>query len=225
MLKSIIFDAYGTLISTGNGSVKAAERILALNKRPDISPTEFYRRWKKLHRQHIDCLAAFTTEEAVFHSDLCKLYQEYGLTRDACQDVQIMLDTLGHRTAFPETKEILKRLGQDYITAVGSTTDTKPLLWDLERNHLEIPHIFTSESMEVYKPKKDFYEKILCSLNISSSEALFVGDSLIDDVQGPQSVGIKACWVNRKGADTAGVVPDFEIQNLEQLIQITEALK
>ena len=50
MLKAIIFDAYGTLISTGNNSVKAAERILLLNKRPDISPAEVYGRWKKLHR-------------------------------------------------------------------------------------------------------------------------------------------------------------------------------
>lgn len=108
MLKAIIFDAYGTLISTGNNSVKAAERILLLNKRPDISPAEFYGRWKKLHRQHIGNLPSFAAEETIFHLDLCKLYQEYGLARNAHKDVKVMLDTLGHRTAFPEAKELWK---------------------------------------------------------------------------------------------------------------------
>jgi FMN phosphatase YigB (HAD superfamily) len=133
MLKAILFDAYGTLISTGDGSVRAAGEILALNRRTDIEPTAFYGRWKKLHRQHIDSRAAFLTEEEVFLLDLCQLYREYGLTRDACQDVKVMLDTLGHRTAFPEAGAVLRELGKDYIVAIGSTTDTAPLLMDLER--------------------------------------------------------------------------------------------
>ena len=107
MLKAILFDAYGTLISTGDGSVRAAGEILALNRRTDIEPTAFYGRWKKLHRQHIDSRAAFLTEEEVFLLDLCQLYREYGLTRDACQDVKVMLDTLGRRTAFPEEESRL----------------------------------------------------------------------------------------------------------------------
>ena len=42
MIKAIVFDAYGTLISTGNGSVEASERILANNNRGNIDPKEFY---------------------------------------------------------------------------------------------------------------------------------------------------------------------------------------
>ena len=91
MLKAILFDAYGTLISTGDGSVRAAGEILALNRRTDIEPAAFYGRWRKLHRQHIDSRAAFLTEGEVFLLDLCQLYREYGLTRDACQDVKVML--------------------------------------------------------------------------------------------------------------------------------------
>ena len=51
--KMIIFDAYGTLLSTGDGSVRATERILALQPR-DIDARVFYSEWKKYHRTHID---------------------------------------------------------------------------------------------------------------------------------------------------------------------------
>lgn len=224
MLKVILFDAYGTLLSTGDGSVRAAGEILSLNRRTDIDPAAFYGRWKKLHRQHINNRDTFLTEEEVFRQDLCVLYREYGLTRDACQDVKLMLNTLGRRTAFPETGEVLRKMTKDYITAIASTTDTTPLLLDLERNGLEIPFLFTSESLKAYKPEKLFYEKILHSLKVSSAEALFVGDSLTDDVLGPQSVGIKACWVNRKGAEAGEVRPDFEVRELGGIFQVLEML-
>lgn len=53
MKKLLIFDAYGTLLSTGHGSVSACEQILALQDKP-IDPVAFYADWKKLHRAHID---------------------------------------------------------------------------------------------------------------------------------------------------------------------------
>ncbi len=44
-MKLIIFDAYGTLISTGTGSVDAVKKILELQDK-DINPQEFYKEWK-----------------------------------------------------------------------------------------------------------------------------------------------------------------------------------
>ena len=43
MIKAIVFDAYGTLISTGKGSIEAAGKILAINNCGDIGPKEFYK--------------------------------------------------------------------------------------------------------------------------------------------------------------------------------------
>lgn len=220
MIKAIIFDAYGTLISTGNGSVMAAGEILSLNGRADISPQEFYSRWKKLHREHIDSLKTFAAEEDIFKSDLIQLYREYGFTRDALEDVQIMLNTLGRRTAFPETREALEKLSDRFILAIGSTTDTEPLTRDLERNELTVKNVFTSESMQVYKPKKEFYEKIITALGVRPQEALFVGDSLIDDIAGPQSAGLNTCFVNRKGVKYDTPTPNFEIADLRGILEI-----
>ena len=224
MIKAVLFDAYGTLLSTGNGSVEAAKHILALNGRSELSPTGFYAHWKRLHRSHIDSLASFVPEETVFLMDLRELYRCYGMTRDAGEDVRIMLDTLGRRTAFPEAREVLDELAGGFLTAVASTSDTAPLLRDLERNGLEVRHVFTSESLRVYKPRKAFYTAILRELRILPSEAVFAGDSLTDDVRGPQEAGIAACWVNRKGAKAGTAVPCFEIPDLRPLPETVRML-
>ena len=223
MIKCIIFDMYGTLVSTGNGSIKAAAEILHLNNQTDISPEKFYSEWKERHRANINTLKNFVNEEEIFKKDLIGLYKKYHFKRNPLEDIKIMLKTLGCRQAFPETKNVIDSLSKKYILAIGSTSDTEPLMTDLIRNRIDIQKIFTSENMCVYKPNPAFYLKILSSLELTPSDVLFVGDSLVDDVLGPKSVGIKTCWVNRKNLNSDKICPDFEIHNLCELFEILEA--
>lgn len=44
-----------------------------------------------------------------------------------------------------------------------------------------------------------------------------MGDSLKDDVKGPQAVGMRTCWVNRKGEERGDISPDLEIPSLQEL--------
>ena len=149
--------------------------------------------------------------------DLNELYSHYHMSRNPNEDVKIMLETLGKRRLFPETKEVIEKLKHDFVIAIASTTDTEPLLQDLSRNELTIPYVFTSESLQVYKPHASFYQSILSKLQISAEEALFVGESLIDDVWGPQQLGMLTCWLNRKNNLRQEVSPSFEISDLNQL--------
>ena len=225
MIKAILFDAYGTLISTGTGSLDAAEKILALNHRTDISPSEFYAEWKRLHKRNIETTISFVKEETIFKMDLNELYVRYHMSRNPNEDVQIMLETLGKRRLFPETEEVIEKLKHDFTVAIASTTDTDPLLQDLLRNQLTIPYIFTSESLQVYKPHASFYQAILSKLQITAEEAIFVGDSLIDDIWGPQQLGMLTCWLNRKNNPRQEIVPSFEISNLNELLKIVYPVK
>lgn len=219
VIKAVVFDVYGTLISTGTGSVDAARRILE-HHGADISPKAFYADWKKYHRKHMDSLTGFVPEETIFLWDLEKLYAQYGLPGKAAEDVRIMLDTLGNRTAFPESREVVERLKSSVIVCIGSTTDTQPLMRDLNRSGISVGHIFTSEGLQVYKPQKAFYEKILSALSLQPEEVLFVGDSFTDDIYGPRQVGMKTCWVNRKHQPAPVPPPDYEVSDLTGVLEL-----
>lgn len=223
MLKTIIFDAYGTLFDTGTGSVDAAGRILDKRGRDDISAAGFYSRWKQIHKIHMDADGEFLTEAQIYHLDLKRLYCEYGIDGDADEDINIMLDLQGTRSVFADTAEALETLHEKYMICIGSTTDTDPLMRDIERSGIIIDKVFTSEMMKVYKPKPEFYLTILQSLGIKPDEALFVGDTPDNDVTGPQRVGMKACLINRKGIKY-DVHPDYVITDLRGLYSITELL-
>ena len=103
-MKALILDGYGTLFFTGTGSVDAAGKVLAKRGRFDLDAKEFYARWKQIHRQHLEAPGTFLTEEVLYHRDLRELYAEYAIEGDPDEDVQIMLDILGNRTAYPEVK-------------------------------------------------------------------------------------------------------------------------
>ena len=221
MIKAVVFDAYGTLISTGTGSVEAAQKILDLHGAA-IPAKAFYADWKKYHRAHMDGLTQFVTEETIFRWDLERLYEQYGLPGNAAEDVHIMLDTLGNRTAFPESREVVERLKRSVTVCIGSTTDTEPLMRDLERAGITVDHIFTSEGLQVYKPQKAFYETILAALDLPPEAVLFVGDSLTDDVFGPARAGMKTCWVNRKGQKMPAPPPDYAVADLTGVPAILE---
>lgn len=223
MVKAVVFDAYGTLISTGTGSVDAARKILDLHGLA-IPAKDFYADWKRHHRAHMDGLTQFVPEETIFRWDLERLYEQYGLPGNAAEDVRIMLDTLGNRTAFPESKEVVEQLKRAYTVCIGSTTDTEPLMRDLNRSGIVVDRVFTSEGLQVYKPQKAFYEKIIAALSLQPEEVLFVGDSLNDDVSGPKQVGMKTCWVNRKGQAAPVPPPDYEVSDLTGLTAILEDL-
>ena len=224
MLKAILLDAYGTLFDTGTGSVDAVRDILHLNGREDLSPKDFYGEWKVLHQHHMDTLPQFRTEWEIYALDLAELYRRHGFARDPEEDVQVMLRIQGKRVVYPEVPGALKRLGERFLLAVASTTDTAPLLEDLQRGGLSFApsRVFTSQSLQAYKPKREFYTAILKKLALRPEETLFVGDSLKNDVQGPQSVGMRACWVNRKEGHPGGVVPDYQVASLEELSALAD---
>ena len=221
MIKGIIFDAYGTLIDKADGSIRAVRSILAKYNAEMINAEDFYRRWKYYHRYHIDSLTSFIKEEDIFTMDLIELFKEYQIEGDPHRDVQVMLNTLGKRNAYPETNTVLDALRPNYDLFIGSTSDQEPLLTDIARNNIVVNKCFTSEYLRVYKPRREFFKKILKEINMKSEEVVFVGDSIIDNVLGPSSLGMKTVWVNRKKESVkADAQPNYAISDLWPLIRM-----
>ncbi|MGE3267821.1 MAG: HAD family hydrolase [Chloroflexota bacterium] len=68
------------------------------------------------------------------------------------------------------------------------------------------------------KPHRRMFDVALDLTGCDPSEVVHVGDSLPNDVAGPQALGIKSVWLNRHSLpNTTGIVPDAEIASLLEL--------
>ena len=94
----------------------------------------------------------------------------------------------------------------------------------LQRSGLDqlVDAVFVSEKLGVTKPNRKFFDAALNTLGINNrKKVLVIGDSLKADIQGGINAGLATCWCNFTGAEnTAGVRPDFVIDDLSQLMQI-----
>ncbi len=78
-------------------------------------------------------------------------------------------------------------------------------------------HLFSSQ-VGVRKPHPQIFRKALNELNIDPSQAVFVGDRLIEDVGGAQKVGIRGILRYHEGRDySASITPDAQIDQLKEL--------
>ncbi|MCK5128534.1 MAG: HAD family hydrolase [Clostridiales bacterium] len=219
-IRAIIFDCYGTIIDTGNSSINATKKILAKYNQ-NTNAEEFYSKWKKYQRKYFENADNFLNQEDIFLITLKELFQEYHIKGDPNIDVQIMLNILGKRYAFPESAKTIDLLRAKYKIYVASISDEEPIISDIKRNKVVVDGIFTSESMMVYKPNKHFFYQVLDKVNLNENEVIYVGDSLYDDIYGPMSIGIKSIWINRKNQtiDTEQYRPNYTIETLDELLE------
>lgn len=84
--------------------------------------------------------------------------------------------------------------------------------WDAEAVSVEVGYL---------KPHPAIFRWVLERLHVQADEALMVGNSLAEDVLGAQRLGIRAAW-RRCAPDASGVVPDFEFDEVAELLGIPE---
>ena len=85
-------------------------------------------------------------------------------------------------------------------------------------------HIIISGAFGRGKPDPSIFEHCLERMGIEKEEAIMVGDNLMTDILGANRVGMKSVWVNREGGEKGTVVPDFEINDLRELLTILDTL-
>lgn len=85
--------------------------------------------------------------------------------------------------------------------------------------------IIISGSFGKGKPDTSIFEHALSRLNISSQDAVMVGDKLTTDIKGGLSAGMKTVWINRNNRPhNPEIQPDYEIKHLSELHGILEGL-
>jgi len=79
--------------------------------------------------------------------------------------------------------------------------------------------IVTREDVKAVKPEPKVFLHALERLGVEPGEAIYVGDSLSQDVYGAKHVGMKAVWINRDGSDGYHMA-DYEVRTLHELRKI-----
>jgi putative hydrolase of the HAD superfamily len=124
---------------------------------------------------------------------------------------------------YPDAITVLEQLVRKY--SLGLLTNGAP---DLQRTKIEgaglgryFDEVLISGETGFGKPDPRVFEMLVGRLGSSVHETLMIGDRLATDVQGAQRAGIRAVWINRAGGDPdGGIVPDWEISNLHELLPI-----
>lgn len=113
---------------------------------------------------------------------------------------------------------------------VSNATDPGWLLRaDLERQGLApyLDAIVFSSELGKRKPHPAIFEAALSELAVAPERALFVGDRLVEDVQGPAALGmrtVQAVWF-RADENPNGIEPDFQAFTQMDVLNVVERLR
>ena len=215
-MRAIIFDAFGTLFKvTSGGSAKTIMKNIT-DCGIVLDEKAFLEEWKSYYKKHTSDDYDFMTERDIFISRIQMFYDRYHVKRNAENDADSLLATAFAREAYPETKDVLHDLMENYLVFIGSNTDNDVLECVMQNNNVTVHKVYTSENLKCYKPSGHFFTQILDDSALSANEVLFVGDSVTDDIMGPKAIGIKTVWIDRDGVG-GDFGQDYTITNLNEL--------
>ena len=196
MIKTIIFDIYDTIIQVerhANADI-VMDRLRAAGIEPDRDA--FLKMWGEYYRR-AELSEEFRTEAEIFYDRVAWLYGVCGCGGDPRIAYEATVEKSRQRVAYPGALDALTALKKRYRVVAGSNADDAPLTAHLSKCGIEMDALYTSEDLRIYKPKPEFYKAILDAEGIKPEEAVFVGDSHMEDVEVPTSLGIRSVWMRR----------------------------
>ncbi len=118
--------------------------------------------------------------------------------------------------------EAIRRIATKYRLGLLSNFD------DGETGHLIVADTGVRDLFEVIaisadagirKPHPQIFLEVLEAMNLKPNEALYVGDTLLDDVMGSKRAGMHSAWINKRGEPVpeGHPMPDMIIGDLAEL--------
>jgi HAD superfamily hydrolase (TIGR01549 family) len=138
----------------------------------------------------------------------------------------VHMELLAAATEVPDDHQnLLAAVHDKYALALVSNFDHAPTArailkkWGIETY---FDAILISDEFGWRKPHRLIFTAALEQLGVKPQEALFVGDSPVDDVGGAKAASLDVVWISRDGREyPAGVpVPDWVVKSLSQINNI-----
>jgi len=216
-IKSIIFDAYGTLFDVNSAAEKCKDKIgdkwegFANYWRTTQLEYTWLRSLMKRHKNFWQ-----VTEDSLDKS--MKAFKIDISMKNELLNLYKVLST------YPEVKNVLNDLKKKSYKLGILSNGTPALLNELvESNNLKniFDNIFSIEEVGIYKPDSKVYEIPTKKYKINPNEIVFLSANTWD-VSGGGNYGYNAIWVNRNKNifDNLDFKPKHEVNNLTQLLDI-----
>lgn len=231
MLKYLIFDVDHTLLEFDDDEKRAfynafKERGIILDKKQLSDLRDFsYVGWAKLGLNDVHDELIQKNYHELYKRYVYEMFDEISSKVDFGIDSSIVADSFllhlakrGHPIG--NCEKVLKTLSEKYRICIATNG-----LHAVQTGRLtafsDIYKIFISEKIGHIKPEREFFDFMLEELSAERDECLMIGDSLSSDIAGAKSSGMKSCWFNRfKKINESGVIPDYEIKNIDELLDI-----
>ncbi|MGZ4917703.1 MAG: HAD family hydrolase [Halobacteriota archaeon] len=235
-IKTILFDAYGTVLDVGTYHRDITD-YLTEQSHPlfgtTLSSDEFLLHWNEefesAFRDVVEYCGEFKNLRDLFGISTKNVFRRYGIdlsARDVAAFSQIYKTMLDDAVMIiPSVLSTLETLcANGYRLGMVSNGDTEELLTHLGNARDFFEEIVTSEELAVYKPHARIFHEALRRMSAQRETTAFVGDMITSDVLGAQAVGLTTIWYNRRQRPAKyGIVPDFEIHDMSEVLDILQA--
>jgi putative hydrolase of the HAD superfamily len=225
--KAVFFDAAGTLIKPAR-RVGESYAAIAAKYGKSVTAAELFERFRicfdaapPLAFPGVASGEITALERQWWKRLVAQVFEPWGEFNDFDEYFDELFRYFGQADAwllYPEAAETLDALKQRGLRlAVISNFDSR-LLRIIEGLNVgaSFAQIFVSSAVGYAKPQPEIFNFALARLGLPAAQALHVGDSEINDLQGARSAGVRALLIDRDMADNNAA--EGRITSLRQIL-------
>ena len=216
-IKSVVFDAYGTLFDVNSAAEKCKDKI-------GDRWEEFANFWRTTQLEYTWLRSLMKRHKnfwEITEDSLDKSMKMFNIDKGMRNELLNLYKIL---SPYPEVKQVLNNLKKRKFKLAILSNGTPALLRELvTSNGLNnfFDDLFSIEEVKVYKPHSKVYEIPVKKYDLKADEIFFLSANTWD-VSGGGNYGYNSIWVNRNKSvfDILDYKPKNEINNLSQLLDI-----
>jgi HAD superfamily hydrolase (TIGR01662 family) len=232
-IKAVLFDMFDTLmlIKKDHEFYQPALKQMYnyLNTRGVDVPFKKFKATYNKERDKLYAKADLNLEEPHFnmrvYKTLRRLGYDYALSSQLVSEAtwQFCQEFMKYVCIDPDAATILNSLCGKYKLGIISNFAVpecvQKLLQDAKVDCF-FNMVVVSGAVNKRKPSPEIFNNALKQLCVSASEAIFVGDTVDADVEGPKAVGMKVIYIDRRPQKISQkFIPDQTIKSLAELPQ------
>ncbi|WP_125566365.1 YjjG family noncanonical pyrimidine nucleotidase [Companilactobacillus insicii] len=224
MFKYIIFDLDDTLLDFHRGEIEGIHKILEQQGIQDID--QGLQTYLSINKHVWEQIEKGVPSQKLLDTRFSLTFSKLGLTVDGKEIEKKYRSMLNHNfytiDGAEQLLQVLKNMG--LILLVGTNGVKKTQVDRLTGSGLDkyFDHYFISDDIGFNKPDIRFFSPIFKKYHdLSTNNAIMIGDSLKSDILGSRKAGLKNIWFNpNNNANTFEFKPTFEAHSYKDIEDI-----